>query len=231
MLRTDAADRSPSVAHLAWYAAGVALAFLLPYVFTSALEVDGDLYYGIYFAGILLFLTAYVRVMNVDLATIFTRNWRWSLAIGVLASLFLVWNVTVGNDATPRPDGAYFVFTLLWRGLAYGVVDSLILSAFPAVVTYHVLRRDLSGLPRKLIYGGLSLLLVLVIIAVYHLGYEQFREDGVKAPEVGNTVISLPAILTANPLGSLVAHASMHIAADIHAYETDVFLPPQRSAD
>jgi hypothetical protein len=29
-----------------------------------------------------------------------------------------------------------------------------------------------------------------------------------------------------NPLGSIAADASMYVAADIHSYETDVFLPP-----
>jgi hypothetical protein len=31
-------------------------------------------------------------------------------------------------------------------------------------------------------------------------------------------------------VGSILAHASMHIAAVLHAYETDVFLPPQVEA-
>jgi hypothetical protein len=32
-------------------------------------------------------------------------------------------------------------------------------------------------------------------------------------------------VATADPLGSLVAHASTHAAADTQSYETDVFLP------
>jgi hypothetical protein len=89
----------------------------------------------------------------------------------------------------------------------------------------------LETLVRRAAFAVVSLALVLVITAVYHLGYEQFREDGVGGPEIGNTIISVPAILTANPLGSLIAHASMHVAADVHAYETDTFLPPKVEAD
>jgi hypothetical protein len=48
---------------------------------------------------------------------------------------------------------------------------------------------------------------------------------------MGNTIISVPSLLTANPVGSIIAHASMHVAADVHAYETDVFLPPQTDAE
>jgi len=38
-------------------------------------------------------------------------------------------------------------------------------------------------------------------------------------------------LLTTNPVGSVLAHASMHVAAVAHAYETPIFLPPQVSAD
>jgi hypothetical protein len=69
--------------------------------------------------------------------------------------------------------------------------------------------------------------MVWIITATYHLGYEQFREDGVAGPETGNTIISLPAIVTANPAGAVVAHAAMHVTAVTHAYETDLYLPPQ----
>lgn len=71
---------------------------------------------------------------------------------------------------------------------------------------------------------------MVTITAVYHLGYEQYREDGVGAPETGNTIISMPMLLTANPLGSVAAHASMHVAAVAHAYETEVRLPPATEA-
>jgi hypothetical protein len=42
--------------------------------------------------------------------------------------------------------------------------------------------------------------------------------------------MSVPLLGTGNPLGAMLAHASMHVTADIHAYETDVFLPPQTEA-
>ncbi len=69
--------------------------------------------------------------------------------------------------------------------------------------------------------------LVLLITATYHLGYPQYREDGVGKPEIGNTIISVPMFATANPIGALIAHATMHTTAVAHSYETDVFLPPK----
>lgn len=43
--------------------------------------------------------------------------------------------------------------------------------------------------------------------------------------------ISVPMLLTTNPIGSVLAHASMHVAATTHAYQTPTFLPPQVGAD
>ena len=74
------------------------------------------------------------------------------------------------------------------------------------------------------------LLLDLVITGAYHLGYDQFREAGIGQPEIGNVIISVPMLATANPAGSILTHASMHLAATIYSYETDVFLPPQTEA-
>jgi hypothetical protein len=216
-------------AHLVWFVGGAALAFATPYLFTCALDLQHDLYYLIYFTAILGFLSAYVAMMQVDVLHNFRYGWRWSLAIGVPVSAFLVAGV-LARDSTGGPDGLYSMFEVLWRGLAYGVIDALMLTVFPGLVALALLRGNIAGLGRRLLFAAVMLPLVLFITGVYHLGYEQFREDGIGAPEFGNTVISMPMLATANPIGSVIAHASMHIAADIHLYETDVYLPPQTEA-
>lgn len=216
---------------IAWYAAGALFGFGIPFLFSSTLDLPNDLYYAIYFGCVILFLAAYAAATDLDVVRLFARQWQWSLALGVLASAFVVWSVFGREDSTPRPDGLYFAFTVAWRGFLYGAIDALLLSAFPVAVAYALLDRRLDGLPRKTVFGVLALVLVMVITATYHLGYEQFREDGVAGPEAGNVIISVPAITTLNPLGAVVAHASMHVAADIHAYETDLYLPPETDAD
>ena len=39
--------------------------------------------------------------------------------------------------------------------------------------------------------------------------------------------MSVPMLLTANPIGSVVDHSAMHVAAVVHEYEGDIRLPPQ----
>lgn len=215
--------------HLAWFSAGVAIGFLVPFIFSSTLEMDHDLYYGVYFAIALAFLAAYAWSTRLDIAKLFSTGWRWSLILGVPATAFVVANV-LSRDSTPGPSGAYAVFEVMWRGVGYGIVDALLLTAFPAAVAFSVLAGKVSGLRHRLIFIAIMLPLVLVITGTYHLGYEQFRDDGIGPPEVGNTIISVPSLAAISPLGSIGAHAAMHVTADIHAYETDVFLPPQTDA-
>jgi hypothetical protein len=222
-------ELAPAYVHLAWFAGGVVIGFLTPFIFSSVLELHHDLYYLVYFTITLTFLASYVRATRIDLAELFSRAWRWSVALGLVSTAFVVANV-LSRESTPGPTGLYAGFEVLWRGVAYGTVDALLLTAFPGVVALGVIGDKLVGLRRHLLFAAVMLPLVLVITGAYHLGYEQFREDGVAAPEFGNTVISVPMLATGNPLGSIVSHASMHVAADLHAYETEVFLPPETEA-
>ena len=214
----------------AWFAAGCGLAFFVPYAFTSALHVDHDAYYGIYFCSVAAFLFGFTRQTGLDLRAVFTPNWQASLVLGALSGAFVVLNV-LSKESTPHPGQPYFAFAIAWRGIVYGVFDALLLTAFPAAIAIGSVGGKISGIRTRAAFAGVALSLTLVITAVYHLGYEQFRDDGVAAPEIGNAVISLPALLSGNPAGSVAAHATMHLAAVTHSYETDTFLPPQTLVD
>ena len=122
--------------------------------------------------------------------------------------------------------GAYFAFALLWRGVGYGVVDTLLLTILPCFVAYKVLHGHVAGLKGKLRFTALALPLVIVVTATYHWGYPQYRQDGLSRPETGNVLISIPTFATVNPVGSVFAHVSQHIAAVTHAYESRIFNPP-----
>jgi hypothetical protein len=215
--------------HAAWFALAAGLAFAVPFLGISVLELQHDLFYLVYFVVTAVLLLGYVRTEGVDVRRIASHAWPWSLGLGVAVGAAEILNV-LGRDATERPAGAYFVFELLWRGVTYGAVDALLLSVLPGLVAYGILRGRVGGLVGKLRFTALALPLVLLITATYHLGYPQYREDGIGQPEIGNTIISLPMLATANPIGSVVAHATMHTTAVVHSYETDGFLPPETEA-
>jgi len=215
------------VRHLGWFAVVCFVAFLMPYLAVSVFDLQHDVFYLVYFAVTIALVASYVRVEQVDVAKIFRRGWRWSLGLGLGVAIFLVFNVFNTSDATARPHGAYFVFELLWRGVGYGLVDTLLLTIFPCFVAYKLLHGRVDGLKGKLRFTALTLPLVLIITATYHWGYPQYRQDGLTRPETGNVLISIPTFATANPVGSVVAHVSQHVAAVSHAYESRIFNPPE----
>jgi hypothetical protein len=175
-------------------------------------------------------LGAYTKATRLDVRDVLSRNWKLGTVLGLVFGIALVRNV-LADTATARPDGAYFVFELIWRGGIYGAIDALLLTVLPCLVVYRSVGGALVNWRRRLTYFAASLLLVLTITAVYHLGYAQYRDDGIGAPETGNTIISMPMLLSANPLGSIADHAAMHISAVAHEHETEVRLPPPTSAN
>ena len=45
-------------------------------------------------------------------------------------------------------------------------------------------------------------------------------------PEIGAVFANMPAMLTGNPIGAVLAHAAFHVTANVHAYRSGIFLPP-----
>ena len=194
------------------------------------LTLNRDLYYVIYFTVVLSFLAAFLGRTRVDWPSLLRRRLLWSLALGVIVAIPAVFNV-LSDPATTRPKGLYLGFEILWRGILYGVVDALILFAFPALVVLLLLRGNTSGLWRRLAFAGLTLLLVITITAAYHIGYSQFRDEDLREPEIGAVLNSVPTLLTANPAGALVVHTAVHVSAVVHEYEGQNYLPPAVSEE
>jgi hypothetical protein len=214
---------------LLWFAGGAIGAFTVPFVFSSVLDLHHDVYLAVYFTFVIALMTLYVRRNAIHVREVVRRNWRWGLLAGVLVGVPVVRNVFTETE-TARPDGIYFAFELLWRGATYGAMDAVLLTVFPCLIVHRALGGSLRTWPKRIAYFGVSLALVMTITASYHLGYDQFREDGVGKPETGNVLMSMPMLLTANPIGSVADHSAMHVAAVIHEYEGDSRLPPQTDA-
>jgi hypothetical protein len=219
-----------SARHLGWFALTCAVAFLVPYLGVSVLALQHDVFYLAYFATTLALVVGYVRLERIPASEVFRPRRRWSLGIGLVLAAVLVLNVLNTEHATARPAGAYFVFELLWRGVGYGLIDTLLLTILPSLVAYALLHGHVDGVKGKLRFTALALPLVILVTASYHVGYPQYRQDGLSRPETGNILISVPAFATANPVGSFVAHVSQHVAAVTHAYESRIFIPPVTKA-
>ncbi len=214
-------------AHLKWLAIGLVVGFLTPFIFGDLLTLPLDLYYLIYFAAVGAFLVFYIRKTGLKVREWLSRRLVWGLALGIVFGALVVRFILAGPP-TEHLTGTGLAWALLWRGIAYGVVDGLLLSVFPWIVTWRAFRVEERPLGGKLAFGLLAWVFILVMTAAYHAGYSDFRSRKLMKPVLGNTLISLPTLLAANPIGAPIAHAMMHVSVVVHCPATDVYLPPHR---
>ena len=224
------ADRPQPTArrHLAWLAGGTVMSFMVPFVLADQLELQRDVYYGVYILAVAGLFVAWARDTRQSLRDMASRHRRWAAGLGIAFAGVGAVIVLGAEDSTAHPGGVEFVAAIFWRGILYGAADGLLLSAFPILVVFAALRE--SGVRRRrggvLVVGGLAMAASLAITATYHLGYSDFRSSKLRKPVTGDLVWSVPTLVTLNPVGAPVAHAGVHVAAVTHSYDTDLFLPP-----
>jgi hypothetical protein len=223
-------DMMNNYKHLIWILFAALTGFLASLIFGDLLTLPLDLYYLIYFAIITGFFIVYVRRTQLNLKQWFSRRILWGIALGVIFSILMIQNV-LSRPETAHLEGTYLIWSLFWRGLVYGAVDGFLLSVFPWIVTWRALNAEQKPLGKKIAAGLLAWVFIVVMTTAYHVGYSDFRSPKVIQANIGNTIMSLPTLLSANPLGTPITHAALHIAAVLHSPETELFLPPHREAE
>ena len=136
---------------LRWFAAAALVSFAVPFLGSSVLGLQHDVYLAIYFVAVLSVLTAYAVATGLDVRATLRRQWKLGVVLGVVVGVLLVRKV-LSQDATPRPHGAYYVFELIWRGGIYGAVDALLLTVLPCLVVYRSLGGHLATWGRRIAY-------------------------------------------------------------------------------
>jgi hypothetical protein len=216
--------------HWTWLATGLVLAFAVPFLFADLLEINRDVFYGLYAIAVFGLIGLWARSTGYDLVAAIKRRWLWAVGLGAVFAGVMAFMVLRTDDATARPDGLELIGAVLWRGVLYGVTDGLLLSVFPILVVFAALAgsRLNDRLPGRVVIGVVALIASLAMTAVYHFGYSDFRSDKVGKPLTGDALWSVPTLVTLNPVGAPIAHAGLHVSAVLHSYDTDTFLPPHR---
>lgn len=201
--RVIRARAAPWERHVLWLLASFPFAFAVPFVLADTLDLNRDLFYGLYACAVGCFVTAWA------MSTGFARrdlvhNWRWGLAFGALGAAATTFIVVRTEDAADRPGSLELIAAILWRGVLYGATDGVLLSVFPILAVFAAfggtqLRKKKAG---KAAIATIAMLASIGITAVYHLGYSDFRSEKVQKPIVG---------------------------AVVHSYDTDTFLPPHET--
>lgn len=214
-------------AHVIWLLAIALISMAIPAFFVGVLQLPRPIYLVVYalFVGIALY--GYARWAKIDLSGLLHQNWVWGVTIGVLFSVYTVQTVLM-QPRSPTPQGIDLVFNLAWLGVVYGALDGLLLSVLPVYATWQVC--TLLGWTERwsgrLAAGLLALLVSMLMIGVYHLGYPEFRGPQVMVVMVGVAIQSLGYLITRSPLAPVISHVAMHLAAVVYGIQTVSQLPP-----
>ena len=188
-------------------------AFLVPYVIVSS-----------------LFLFGFFFLNSINVAELLLQNWLYGVIAGGIVGAILARNVLTqppSKSLEQKPP----IADVLWVGVAYGVIDALMLNVMPVVAVWIALEEIgvLSGWSLQIMGALISLGASLFVTALYHVGYTEFRNRSMGLVLVGNTIITLAYLLSTNPLGAILSHAIMHIAAVVKGPESTMQLPPHYS--
>lgn len=213
----------------AWIAAAAILGFGVSAFFAARLELHRRLFLIPYILLASAFLYVFVRNREIDLSSLLGHNVVWGIATGLIVGGFLVLNVR-SQPPTRETSGGELLVDLLWSGVTYGIIDALLLNVMPVVTV-------LAGLSRygwgsswlgTLGLGLLALLASMLVTFSYHIGYKEFRDESMGMVLIGNVIITLAYLVSGNPLGAIISHSGMHLAAVIQGPETTLQLPPHQ---
>jgi hypothetical protein len=211
---------------LLWIPAAGILGFGISALFSTRMKFSRSTFLIPYIVITSVFLFVFFKMNSAGQGDLFTHNWQWGVVTGILVAAFLVKSV-FSQPGSRESEGLRLVFDIAWIGLAYGIIDGFFLNVMPVLAVGMAV--PLSRVNTILGRIGLELLALiasLLITLVYHLGYSEFRNKSVWMVLFGNALITLTFIVSANPLGAILSHAAMHVAAVIRGPEQTIQLPP-----
>lgn len=211
----------------AWIIAASLLGFGISALFSGWFKLSRRSFLIPYMVLTIVFIFAFARWSAVDLGQLIAQNWVVGLIVGLAIAVLLVRNIR-SQPRSRQSHGGESLFDLGWLGLVYGIVDALFLNIIPVLAVW----RSLAGIEwtislySRLPVAILALAASLLVTFAYHAGYPEFRNRKMGLILVGNSLITLAFILSGNPLGALISHTIMHLAAVIQGPETTFQLPP-----
>lgn len=212
---------------IGWVITASLLGFAISALFSGWLKLRRRLFLIPYVILTSVFLYGFAVWSELDFGQLVRQNWLAGLIAGLLVGVFLVRNVR-SQPASRQSNGGELVLDLAWLGLVYGIIDALFLNVMPVLAVWHgfaafVWTDSLAG---RIAVAALALGASLLVTLAYHVGYPEFRNRKVGLVLIGNALITLAFLLSANPLGALISHTVMHLAAVMRGPETTIQLPP-----
>ena len=126
--------------HWAWLAGGFVLAFAVPFLFADLLEINRDLFYGLYAVAVFGLIGLWARSTGYDLVAAVKRRWMWAVGLGVVFAGVMASMVLRTEDATPGRTASS------WSGPCSGAASS---TASPTAYSCRCSRSSSSSPPSR----------------------------------------------------------------------------------
>jgi hypothetical protein len=211
---------SPAV----WVIAAAAVGFASSTVFSSLLRIERAPFVLAHALAVGAFGAIYFRLARVDPVAECRRRPLGGLLAGVAVGLVLLFGVA-GQPGGHAPRGIALVAALVWYAGVYGVADAMLLTVIPVLAALGDAGAPGTGW-RGARRGVAAMAASLLVTALYHLGFEEFRGMTLIQPLIGNAIVTAGYLATRNPITPLVSHVMMHGAAVVHGMEATAQLPP-----
>jgi hypothetical protein len=204
--------------------AAAAVGFASSAVFSSLLRLERAPFVLAHALAVGAFGAIYFRLARVDPVAECRRRPVAGLLAGVAVGLVLLFGVA-GQPGGHAPRGIALVAALGWYAGVYGVADATLLTVIPVLAARG--EAGASGTGWRGAWSGIAAMAAsLLVTALYHLGFEEFRGLTLIQPLIGNAIVTAGYLMTRNPMTPLLAHVLMHGAAVVRGMESTAQLPP-----
>lgn len=213
--------------NLIWILIALVIGFLISAIFAGWLKLPRNIYLLVYIPFVSVLFIFFIISNGISIRKIITYHWYWGLLGALIASIIVIRNV-LSQPSSKRSSGFALLRDLIWPGVFYGLIDSILLSVIPILTVFMFFSgfgwtEDWIG---KTGVGFIAFIASSIVTASYHWGYPEFRNKSVLWTVFGNGVLSLAYIITMNPLAAILPHIAMHITAMLHGRETTGQVPP-----
>lgn len=191
------------------------LAFLVTWIVTDLLEVPRPPYVAILTVVTLGLGAGYLAWSGTALVDLVTKNLGWAVVAGFAAGGLMAPGLRRLPHGVP-PEGRSRVRALVWEGVVYGTVEALLLATLPVLALWQSLGAAgrTGSTWADLGSGAVAIVGALIVIAVHHLGYREFRGPHARAKLAGALLAcgiqALAFLVTGNLLAPVIAHIVLH---------------------
>ncbi|TXT57599.1 MAG: conserved membrane protein of unknown function [Candidatus Thorarchaeota archaeon] len=212
---------------LHWVLLSGLLGMFISGIFSKKLQLERRFFLIPYVIIMSIFLYSFFSLNNISFLNLIIENSMYGIIVGIIVGGILV--KTVQNQPISRTStGNKLLGEVLWFGIIYGFIDALLLNVIPVITIWNGF--EIMGLTS--IWWGMIIALVtsftasMFVTFMYHIGYDEFRNKSIGFVIIGNSIITIAYIISLNPLGAILSHVIMHIAAVYQGPKTTLQLPP-----